>query len=179
MTQSFPKLTLVTGGAASGKSAWAEGFVRQSNLAMTYVATAQSFDDEMAAKILRHRGQRGDDWRLIEAPLDLPNALQSAPEGIILVDCLTMWLSNHLLAKNDIAPLPGDLLATIASVPAHIVMVTNEVGQSVVPDNALARRFQTLQGRLNQKIARRADLVVAVMSGLPLALKGDIPKAAP
>jgi adenosylcobinamide kinase / adenosylcobinamide-phosphate guanylyltransferase len=179
MTQTFPKLTLVTGGAASGKSAWAEGFVRQSNLAKTYVATAQSFDDEMRTKILRHRGQRGDDWRLIEAPLDLPAALLSVSEGIILVDCLTMWLSNHLLAKNDIEPLPGDLLATIASVPAHIVMVTNEVGQSVVPDNALARRFQTLQGRLNQQIARHADLVVAVIAGLPLALKGDIPKAAP
>jgi adenosylcobinamide kinase / adenosylcobinamide-phosphate guanylyltransferase len=179
MTDPFPKLTLVTGGAASGKSVWAEGFVRQSNLPKTYLATAQSFDDEMAAKIMRHRGQRGDDWHLVEAPLDLATALNTVQAGIVLVDCLTMWLSNHLLAENEIEPLVVNLLATFETCPARIVMVTNEVGQSVVPDNPLARQFQAQQGRLNQQIAQQADLVVAVMSGLPLALKGDIPKVAP
>jgi adenosylcobinamide kinase / adenosylcobinamide-phosphate guanylyltransferase len=179
VTQTFPKLTLVTGGAASGKSAWAEGFVRQSGLKKTYMATAQAFDDEMVAKILRHQVQRGDDWHMIEAPLELAAALRTTPKGIVLVDCLTMWLSNNLLAGNDVDPLAEALLAQLETSPAQIVMVTNEVGQSVVPDNALARQFQTHQGHMNQWIAQRADLVVAVMSGLPLALKGSIPKAAP
>ncbi len=176
----FPKITLVTGGASSGKSAWAEGFVRQSGHAKTYIATAQAFDDEMRAKIKRHKALRGQDWQTIEAPFDLAQAVaKTQPEHIILIDCLTMWLSNHLLAETPFDPLINALLSQIGNSPAPIVMVTNEVGHSVVPENALARRFQAFQGRLNQKVAGRADLVVAVFSGLPLILKGTLPEGAP
>lgn len=177
--QPFPKLTLVTGGAASGKSAWAEKLVRASQLPKAYIATAQAFDDDMRAKITKHQADRGKGWQVIEAPLDLPQGLKIAQKDtIILIDCLTMWLSNHLLAGNDIDPLIDELLFEIANSPALIVVVTNEVGQCIVPDNALAREFQRHQGHLNQRVAQQSNLVIAILSGLPLALKGSIPEVA-
>jgi len=175
----FPNLTLVTGGAASGKSRCAERLVAASGRRKVYIATAQAFDAEMEIKIARHRKDRGELWRTIEAPLDLTGALDGAwQDEIILVDCLTMWLSNHLLAENDPADATKHLLAQLEKTQIPIILVTNEVGASVVPDNALARRFQIEQGRLNQIMARHADLVIAVMSGLPLTLKGTLPEAA-
>ncbi len=177
--QPFPKLTLVTGGASSGKSGWAERLVKTADCSLIYIATAQAFDDEMAQKIARHQADRGAEWQNIEAPLDLVTALGGhQPDQVILVDCLTMWLSNHMLAENDPEIEAANLLKQLASMINPVVLVTNEVGQSVVPDNALARRFQTAQGRLNQRIAQQSDLVVAVMAGLPMALKGHIPVGA-
>jgi adenosylcobinamide kinase / adenosylcobinamide-phosphate guanylyltransferase len=174
--QHFPNLTLVTGGAASGKSRWAEHLVDFAARKKVYVATAQSYDDEMTAKIAQHRKDRGQNWQTIEAPLDLDVALKGNwKDEIILVDCLTMWLSNHMLAESDLAAKTDALLVRLESLHVPLILVTNEVGASVVPDNALARRFQREQGRLNQRIAAKADLVVAVMAGLPLALKGNIP----
>lgn len=174
--QDFPRLTLVTGGAASGKSRFAEGLAQHSGRRKVYIATAQAFDAEMEIRIARHQKDRDDLWRTIEAPLDLTGALQGAwSDEVILIDCLTLWLSNHLLAENDPGAEAGRLLKTLDEMTVPVIAVSNEIGQSVVPDNPLARRFQNEQGYLNQRIARRADLVVAVMSGLPLPLKGQLP----
>ncbi len=172
----LPRLTLVTGGARSGKSRWAEGLARRSGLARRYIATAQAWDDEMAARIARHRTDRGTDWDTVEAPLDLCAALAAAPPGsVTLVDCLTLWLTNHMLADHDLAAETAALAGTLAAMTAPVILVTNEVGWGIVPDNALARAFRDAQGRLNQQLAAESDLAVAVLAGLPLALKGTLP----
>jgi adenosylcobinamide kinase / adenosylcobinamide-phosphate guanylyltransferase len=174
--KSASRFTLVIGGARSGKSALAEAIVTATNRPRRYIATAQAWDDEMRTRIAQHRDQRGDNWITVEAPLDLAGALADAAEDeVVLVDCATLWLSNHLLATADLDAEADRLLAAIAACPAPVVVVSNEVGWSIVPDNALARRFQDAQGRLNQRLAAQADLVVAVMAGLPIALKGQMP----
>lgn len=170
----LPKLTLVIGGARSGKSALAERLVVASGRARTYIATAQPFDDEMRARIARHQAARGAGWRTVAAPTDVAGALRAA-EGVVLMDCATLWLSNHLLAGADIAAESAGLLAALAACAAPVVVVSNEVGWSIVPENALARAFRDHQGRLNQALAAEAGLVVAVMAGLPLVLKGAMP----
>lgn len=172
----FPKLSLILGGAASGKSSWAEGLVMVSGRPRVYLATAQIFDDEMHTKVTQHKRQRGPDWRTIESPLDLGPALGTAKDDeVVLLDCATMWLSNHLLAESDLATAEQDLFAALMACHAPIVVVSNEVGLSVVPENALARRFRDAQGGLNQRLAARADLVVNVIAGLPQLLKGKLP----
>ena len=171
-----PRITLVLGGAASGKSAWAEAVAVGIGLPRIYIATAQAFDDEMAAKIAAHRRQRGAGWRTVEAPHELPAALADVPAGnVVLVDCATMWLSNRLLAEADLEAECAGLMSALTECASPVVIVSNEVGQGIVPDTALARRFREAQGRLNRQIAARADRVVAVIAGLPLALKGDLP----
>lgn len=168
----LPPLTLVTGGAASGKSRLAEARVLRCGLAPVYIATAQAWDDEMRAKIARHRARRSG-WREIETPIDLPGALTSLTGGeAALVDCLTLWLTNLMLDDLDVEGAEDALCAALAGCAAPVVCVTNEVGQGIVPDSALGRRFRDAQGQLNQRIAARADSVVAVMAGLPLVLKG-------
>ncbi|SEM11674.1 adenosylcobinamide kinase /adenosylcobinamide-phosphate guanylyltransferase [Roseovarius azorensis] len=172
----LPHLTLILGGAASGKSAFAEGLVSGSGRARVYLATAQAFDDEMQAKLTLHRQTRGPGWRTIEAPLDLAPALgQASGQEAVLLDCITMWLSNHLLADHDPDMAQQALFAALDTCAAPVVMVSNEVGLSVVPENALARRFREAQGRINQRLAARADLVVNVIAGLPQVLKGHLP----
>lgn len=174
--QPFPNLSLVLGGVASGKSGWAERLVKSADRTSIYLATAQPLDREMTAKIAQHRADRGDTWQTIEAPLDLSAQLAKPwQDDIILVDCLTMWLTNHLLAQSDLGALFDELLDTLTAMSTPVVFVSNEVGQGGVPDNALARAFQREQGRLNQLIAQRADLVVAIMAGLPMVLKGQMP----
>lgn len=176
--QTFPTLSLVIGGASSGKSGWAEQLVKSAGLSLVYLATAQAKDGEMAVKIARHQSGRGDGWRTVESPLDLSGELAKTSSGdIILVDCLTMWLTNHLLAESNLDQQFSELLKTMADVVTPVVFVSNEVGQGGVPENALARVFQREQGRLNQLIAARADLVVAVQAGLPMLLKGRMPGA--
>lgn len=172
----IPHLTLVLGGASSGKTARAEALTRALSPAPVYLATGQAFDAEMAAKIAAHRAARGPGWQTVEAPHDPAAALASVPPGAaVLLDCLTMWLGNRIFAGADpLAELPA-LLAALADCPAPVVVVSNEVGQGIVPENALARRFRTVQGEANQRLAAEADLVVAVMAGLPLALKGTLP----
>jgi adenosylcobinamide kinase/adenosylcobinamide-phosphate guanylyltransferase len=173
---SLPALTLVLGGARSGKSALAEGLIIASGRPRRYIATAEAWDDEMRDRIARHRHDRGGDWTTIEAPLDLPGALAAArPDEAVLIDCATLWLTNHLLADHDLAAEAGRLLAALSACPAPVVIVSNEVGWSIVPDNALARQFSDEQGRLNQRLAQVAGLVIAVMAGLPLVLKGRMP----
>lgn len=168
---------LVIGGARSGKSFVAEKLTKEANSRRRYIATAEAWDDEMRQRIADHRKQRGDDWLTIEAPLDLAGALADAqPQEVVLVDCLTLWLTNHLLAENDLAAETSRLMAALDACAAPVVLVTNEVGLSIVPENALARRFRDAQGRLNQTVAARAGLVIGVMAGLPFALKGRLPE---
>ncbi len=173
----LPKLTLVLGGARSGKSRLAEALVLGSGLAPVYIATAEAHDDEMAARIASHRADRdGRGWRTVEAPLDITAALAGVAAGeAALLDCATLWLSNALLAKADLAAEEAALLLALAACAAPVVVVSNEVGSGIVPDNALARAFRDAQGRLNQRLAAAAGLVVLVAAGLPLVLKGRLP----
>ena len=172
----LPPLTLVIGGAASGKSAWSESLVAGSGRPGVYVATAQAFDAEMHEKIARHRARRGPEWTTVEVPGDLRPALSAVPEAsAVLLDCATLWLSNRLLANEDMESAGAAFLSAVAACPAPLVVVSNEVGQGIVPDHAMGRAFRDAQGRLNQAIAARADLAVLVQAGLPLALKGALP----
>jgi len=176
MPAALPPLALITGGARSGKSRLAESLARQSGLRLRYVATAQPLDAEMADRIAQHRADRGPGWETLEAPLDLAPAMAGAlPGSVTLVDCATLWLTNHLLAGHDLAAETERLLAALATARGPVIVVTNEVGWGIVPENALARAFRDEQGRLNQRLAAAAGLVVAVLSGLPLALKGQLP----
>ena len=166
---------LVLGGASSGKSAFAERLVSGLERPRAYIATAEAWDDEMRDRIARHREQRGPGWRTVEAPRDLAGALGRVPAGeAVLVDCATLWLSNRMLADDDLEAAEAELLAGLAACPAPVVVVSNEVGFGIVPDTPLGRRFREAQGRLNQSLAAQADLVVLVAAGLPLALKGSL-----
>ena len=165
-------VTLVLGGARSGKSAYAESLV--AGPGAVYVATAEAIDDEMGERIARHRARRGGTgWTTVEAPLDLASALRAhAPEASgVLVDCLTVWLGNLMHAGRDIDREAGSLLESLAVPPGPVVLVANEVGLGVVPDNPMARAFRDHAGRLNQALAARADRVVLVTAGIPLVLK--------
>ncbi len=170
----LPQLSLVIGGARSGKSRLAEGLAVKSGLPRSYIATAQGWDDEMRARITAHKTDRGPDWHTIEAPRDLPGAL-SGLRGVVVIDCLTLWLTNVMLADGDVASEITSLITALALCPAKVIAVSNEVGWSIVPENALARRFRDEQGRLNQRVAEAAGLVTTVIAGLPLVLKGRLP----
>jgi adenosylcobinamide kinase/adenosylcobinamide-phosphate guanylyltransferase len=171
---SHPKLTLVLGGARSGKSRYAEGLIAATPPPWVYVATAQGQDAEMAERIAHHRKRRRDGWHTIEEPHDLEGAIDAAQAGAaVLVDCLTLWLTNRMLAEADMEVETGRLEAALARRSGLTVLVSNEVGSGIVPDNTLARRFRDLQGRLNQRLADRADRVVLVVAGLPLIVKGQ------
>ena len=167
-------IRLVLGGARSGKSRFAEALVSEPvGLRRVYVATAQAFDEEMELRIATHRAQRGDGWLTVEAPHDLADALLrfAVPGNAVLVDCLTLWLSNRLLAEADLEADAARLVAVLGRVRAPVVLVANEVGLSIVPDNALARRFRDAAGRLNQMIAAIADQAYFVVAGLSQRLK--------
>jgi len=169
-------LTLILGGANSGKSRYAESLLADSEGNRIYIATAEAYDDEMRQKIEAHRAMRGPLWETYEAPLALAETLREAPEGVpILVDCVTLWLSNMLLAERAMDAEITALMEALQSRNGAVVVVSNEVGLGVVPDTSLGRRFRSYQGALNQQIAAEAERVVAVMAGLPLALKGDLP----
>ena len=176
MPEQFPALSLILGGARSGKSGFAERLVCRADVPKTYIATAQAFDDEMRARIAQHRQDRGDSWHTLEAPLDLVAALEQVTSGVVLVDCLTLWLSNHMLAENDMDAAVSALLSTLSAMPVPVVCVSNEVGMGLVPDTPLGRRFRDAQGALNQQLAARADLAVFVAAGLPVVLKGTLPE---
>jgi adenosylcobinamide kinase/adenosylcobinamide-phosphate guanylyltransferase len=166
------RITLVLGGARSGKSRHAETLVAGFAPPWLYVATGAAHDDEMAARIAAHRARRGAGWRTVEAPCDLAGALATAPDtGAVLVDCLTLWLSNLMLADADVGAETARLEDVLAQASHPVVLVSNEVGAGIVPDNALARRFRDAQGRLNQRVAARADRVVLMVAGLPLVVK--------
>ncbi|NJM11248.1 MAG: bifunctional adenosylcobinamide kinase/adenosylcobinamide-phosphate guanylyltransferase [Synechococcaceae cyanobacterium SM1_2_3] len=164
----------ILGGARSGKSAFAQRQAQASGLHVIYLATAQAFDAEMTERIARHRAERPADWGLVEEPLALAAALRShtAPDRCLLVDCLTLWLSNLLAAGDDrLSAEINALLDTIPFLPGHLLLVSNEVGQGIVPANPLARRFRDEAGWLHQAIARCCDRTTFVIAGLPLTLK--------
>jgi adenosylcobinamide kinase / adenosylcobinamide-phosphate guanylyltransferase len=169
-------ITLVIGGARSGKSRFAEGLITATFRAKRYIATAEAWDAEMRARIAQHRADRGEGWITVDAPRDIAAALATAhPDEAVLIDCATLWLTNHMLAESDLEAESAALLAALSACPAPVVIVTNDVGGGIVPDNALARRFRDAQGRLNQRLAAEAGLVVTVIAGLPLVLKGQLP----
>lgn len=169
---SLPQFSLVIGGAGSGKSAHAERLLTDTGRPLLYIATGQAYDEEMLRKIELHQDRRGAVWRTIEAPLDVPAALARAhPDEAVLLDCATLWLTNHIFAESDLDAEDARLITAITTCPAPVVVVTNEVGAGIVPENALARRFRNAQGALNQRLAAAADSVTAVMAGLPLVLK--------
>lgn len=170
-----PRLSVILGGARSGKSRFAETLLGGWGRPRLYIATAEAWDDEMRARIDQHRADRGEGWRTLEAPHDPGAALRAAHPGeAVLLDCATLWLTNRMLAGADLAAEAEALLAALAACPAPVVVVSNEVGWSIVPENALARRFRDEQGRLNQRLAAAADLAVAVIAGLPVVLKGRL-----
>ncbi len=166
-------VTLVLGGARSGKSRHAEALVESQPGACIYLATAQAGDGEMAARIAAHRARRGGRWTTVEEPLDLAAALGQAcgPDRAVLVDCLTLWLSNLLGAARPVAAECEGLLAALPGLAGPVVLVSNEVGQGVVPDNALARAFVDHAGRLHQDLAAVAQRVIFMIAGLPHELK--------
>ncbi|SEA36670.1 bifunctional adenosylcobinamide kinase/adenosylcobinamide-phosphate guanylyltransferase [Rubrimonas cliftonensis] len=167
------RVALVLGGARSGKSALAERLACNSGLSRVYVATAEAWDGEMRERIARHRADRGEGWRTVEAPLEAADALadHDGHDIVIVLDCLTLWLSNLMLAGRDVEQAGATLCARLPAMAARVILVSNEVGLGVVPDTPLGRRFRDAQGRLNQQVAAVADRVILVAAGLPLRLK--------
>ncbi|MER9971885.1 bifunctional adenosylcobinamide kinase/adenosylcobinamide-phosphate guanylyltransferase [Mesorhizobium sp. M0060] len=166
-------LTLVIGGARSGKSAHAERLVTACPAPWSYIATAQAYDEEMHQRIALHRSRRGGaGWTTIEAPLDLAGAIEALPDGRpVLIDCLTLWLTNQMLAEHDFEAECQKLADVLSRQRGPWFVVSNEVGQGIVPDNALARQFRDAAGRLNQDVAAVADTVLLMVAGLPLKVK--------
>jgi adenosylcobinamide kinase/adenosylcobinamide-phosphate guanylyltransferase len=170
------ELLLVLGGAKSGKSSWALRYTESSYRSYLFLATAEIRDEEMKERVKRHRQQRCVEWQLLEEPLEVAEALErkiSGPEAV-LIDCLTLWLTNVMLQKGEeqVGPSQGRLLNALDNRKQAIIIVSNEVGTGVVPEKALGRRFRDHAGELNQKVAAMADRVVYVVAGLPLYLKG-------
>ena len=169
-------VTLVLGGARSGKSAYAQAAVEaaaaKAGRPPVMIATAEALDLEMTERIDRHRAERGEAWRTLEAPTALTHAVRGLQAGeAAALDCLTLWLSNLMLRGMAVETAVDDLLAALAASPAELWVVSNEVGMGIVPESALARRFRDEAGRLNRRVAAQAERVVAVMAGLPLTLK--------
>lgn len=163
---------LVTGGARSGKSAIAEARTLGFGLRATYIATAQAHDAEMAARIATHQARRGPGWTTVAEPLDLAGALTASDgHGPRLVDCLTLWTTNLMLGGHDWRAAGRALVAALPAQTDPVVIVTNEVGSGIVPDNALAREFRDAAGLLNQWVAAAADEVILAVAGLPLKVK--------
>jgi adenosylcobinamide kinase/adenosylcobinamide-phosphate guanylyltransferase len=174
-TAALPPVTLVLGGARSGKSAYAERLILAAADHATYLATAASGDAEMAQRIAHHRARRGSAWTTLEEQFALAASLakHTHADRPVLVDCLTLWLSNLMAQSRDIAAEMQTLLAALPALRGPVVFVSNEVGLGIVPDNALAREFRDHAGRLNQALAAAADRVVFVAAGLPLILKDN------
>ena len=170
---SIPPVTLVLGGARSGKSGYAEKLITAQTARWVYMATATAGDREMEERIRQHQRRRGEGWSTVEVPLDLVAGLsqQADEETVILVDCLTLWLSNMLFAELNVEYETERLVACLTELPGRAILVSNEVGLGIVPENALARRFRDDAGRLNQAVAAVADAVIFVAAGLPLQLK--------
>ncbi len=167
---------LILGGARSGKSAHAQRLAEDTagrqDGRLVMIATAEALDDEMADRIVRHKAERGPGWHTVEAPVDLSTAIDSlTPSDVAVVDCLTLWLSNLLCRDADIGLASSSLLESIVRSPATLVLVSNEVGFGIVPDNVLARRFRDEAGRLHQRIAAIAQDVVLMVAGLSLVMK--------
>ncbi|KLK92870.1 cobalamin biosynthesis protein [Microvirga vignae] len=164
---------LVLGGARSGKSRTALDLAEASSDTRILIATAQDFDDEMRERIAHHRSERDPSWKTVEAPLDLIAAISAnaGPSRIVLVDCLTLWLSNLIMSERDPSREVDALIDVLTDSAGPVVLVSNEVGQGIVPTTALGRSFRDQQGRLNQRIAKACDAVVFIAAGCPVLLK--------
>ncbi|MEL6967340.1 MAG: bifunctional adenosylcobinamide kinase/adenosylcobinamide-phosphate guanylyltransferase [Pseudomonadota bacterium] len=166
---------LVLGGARSGKSQYSERLVAETGRRKVYLATSEIWDDEMADRVAKHRIQRGDDWDLIEEPLDLTGVLEKHcdAKSSILVDCLTLWLTNLMMAEKDVNEASADVVSSLLRLPkeAHVCFVSNEVGQGIVPADKMSRDFRDHAGRLHQSLAAVCDEVWFVTAGLPQKLK--------
>jgi len=173
MRAGLPPVSLVLGGARSGKSHFAEHMVEAAADGGTYCATAEAGDVEMMARIAAHRARRGPFWRTVEEPLALAAVIAAEGRGErpLLIDCLTLWLSNVVLAGRSVDAETGALCSALRLAAGPVVLVANEVGMGLVPENPLGRRFRDAAGRLNQEVAAVADRVVFVAAGLPLVLK--------
>lgn len=171
LASSSASIILVLGGARSGKSRFAESLFCELQGHRLYVATAQAGDQEMRERILEHQARRGAGWRTIEAPLDIATPIAEAGSEAVLVDCLTLWLSNLMAAEIDVGQATDGLCRILAKTNGPVVLVSNETGLGIVPDNALAREFRDHAGRLNQAVAAVADRVYFIAAGLPLTLK--------
>ena len=169
----LPRITLILGGARSGKSRHAEQLVQTSGLEPYYIATAQALDKEMSDRIDEHRTRRGDRWRTIEEPLALTRTLHSVTaEGrALLIDCLTLWLTNLMVHDRPIEAEIDSFVESLEALSGAAVFVSNEVGQGVMPTNAMARAFIDHAGRLHQRLAEKADQVLLMTAGLAQQLK--------
>ena len=174
MTATSPGAVLVLGGARSGKSAFAERLVVETGLSRHYIATGRAFDDEMRDRIARHRDDRGDGWETHEEPLALAETILAVarPDRAVLVDCLTLWVTNLMLEERDMGDAFAGLTKAIEVAPGRIVLVSNEVGLGIVPDNRMARAFRDHAGRLHQEVAAIVPQVYFIAAGLPLKMKG-------
>jgi len=171
----LPKGSFVLGGAASGKSEWAENLITSSELDAFYLATGRVEDSEIKNRVKVHKERRDARWTTIEEPLDLPLVLGKLPvQTPVLIDCATMWLSNQMMAQADLQAETRKLIAGLRACSAPWVIVSNEVGHGIVPENKLARQFREAQGRLNIALAAEADLAVMIVAGLPQVLKGTL-----
>jgi len=167
-------ITLVLGGARSGKSRYAEWLITTYPQPWIYVATGEARDEEMAERIATHKARRSAGWQTVEMPHELAGALRAAPnDAAVLVDCLTLWLSNLLEAEADIEGETARLQDALAERAGPTVLVSNEAGLGIVPDNALARRFRDLQGNLNQRLAAQATRVIMMVAGIAVAVKSS------
>jgi adenosylcobinamide kinase / adenosylcobinamide-phosphate guanylyltransferase len=168
------KIVLVIGGARSGKSVFAEGLAAASGLAKVYVATGRAFDREMSERIDIHKERRASGWENVEDPFDLSGVLAkvAGPDKAVLVDCLTLWVTNLMLEEKDVMAESAAVLEILPELEGQIIFVSSEVGLGIVPDNYLARAFRDHAGRLHQQIAAIADEVYFVAAGLPLKMKG-------
>jgi adenosyl cobinamide kinase/adenosyl cobinamide phosphate guanylyltransferase len=165
-------VTLVLGGARSGKSRYAEWLIATYPKPWVYIATAEAKDDEMAARIAEHKARRAAGWQTVEAPHEVPEALAAAPgNAAVLVDCLTLWLSNLMLGSFNVETMIERLEQALGARAGPTVLVSNEVGLGIVPDNALARRFRDAQGMLSQRVAAKAARVIMMVAGIPVAVK--------
>ena len=172
-TAAVTKSLLVLGGARSGKSKFAQSLAEESGRQPVLIATAEALDSEMTERIARHAAARNARWALVEEPVALVETLQREArlDRIVVVDCVTLWLSKLLLRDADVVAAARDLAQSIAGLAGPVVFVSNEVGSGIVPENALARRFRDAQGLLNQSLAEACEAVVLVTAGIPLCLK--------
>jgi adenosylcobinamide kinase/adenosylcobinamide-phosphate guanylyltransferase len=167
----LPHLTLVIGGARSGKSRHAEQLIAALPPPWIYIATGQAFDGEMRERIAEHQSRRSGDWRTVEAPVELPAALADATGTPVLVDCLTLWLTNLMLGDHDLPAALSALDSALARRTAPTILVSNEVGMGIVPETPLGRRFRDEAGRLNQRVAAQAGRVLFMVAGIPMTVK--------
>lgn len=166
------KVNFVLGGTRSGKSEYAEKMACESGFSKIYLATCGTYDAEMSRRVDIHKRRRGDDWKTIEEPLEIAKIIKGFGSAVVLVDCLTLWLSNLMHKEMDIARETDILIEALKSTQSEVILVSNEVGMGIVPENALARAFRDHAGISHQKIAEVADQVVLVVAGIPVKIKG-------